>query len=156
LTQRMLADFAGIGLSTIVRAERSEPIGADARRRICEYLGKSSEELGLVPAATSEQASVTPRLTSFPADEEDAMNRRQALQKLGLAGAAVFLGSRELFSPEPWERLSQALAGASSIDIATISHLEGITNHYWHLRADVPSRELLSGVVGHLQTVTQL
>src|SRR5579885_3520407 len=48
LTQQQLADFAQVSLSTIERAERGESIRADNQRRICDYLKKTPEELGLV------------------------------------------------------------------------------------------------------------
>jgi DNA-binding Xre family transcriptional regulator len=47
-TQRQLADFAGISLSTVERSERGEPIRVDCIQRLCECLSKTSEELGLL------------------------------------------------------------------------------------------------------------
>jgi transcriptional regulator with XRE-family HTH domain len=47
-TQRHLADFAGISLSTVERAEKGEAIRVDCIQRLCECLSKSSEELGLL------------------------------------------------------------------------------------------------------------
>lgn len=38
--QQQLADFAGISLSTIERAERGEPIRADNMERLCICLQK--------------------------------------------------------------------------------------------------------------------
>jgi transcriptional regulator with XRE-family HTH domain len=46
-TQRQLADFAGISLSTVERAEKGEAIRVDCIQRLCECLSKSPEELGL-------------------------------------------------------------------------------------------------------------
>jgi tetratricopeptide (TPR) repeat protein/DNA-binding XRE family transcriptional regulator len=48
MTQRELAELALVSLSTIQRAERGEPIRADSRRLLCEYLGKDAQALGLV------------------------------------------------------------------------------------------------------------
>src|SRR5450631_2109545 len=47
-SQKQLADFAGISLSTIERAERGEPLRIDNIQRICECLNKGPQELGLV------------------------------------------------------------------------------------------------------------
>lgn len=46
-TQRELADFAEVSLSTVERAERGEQIGIDSMRRLCTCLEKSPEQLGL-------------------------------------------------------------------------------------------------------------
>ncbi len=47
-TQQQLADFAGISLSTVERAEKGESIRVDCIQRMCECLSKTSEELGLL------------------------------------------------------------------------------------------------------------
>ncbi len=46
LTQRMLADFVGVGEATIQRAERGLPLRADTRKLLCDFLGLSNEDLG--------------------------------------------------------------------------------------------------------------
>jgi tetratricopeptide (TPR) repeat protein len=154
-SQRMLADFAGVSHSTIVRAERAERLGADARQRICDYLGKSSEELGLIPAVPVVQAQRCEPIL-LDDEEESDMNRRQALQRLGLLSAAALLGTERLFSIEPWERLSRALTQSPRLDDAALDQLQAITTSYWQLRANMASRELMAGVLGHLRTVTDL
>ena len=40
-TQQQLADFAGISLSTVERAEKGESIRVDCIQRLCECLSKS-------------------------------------------------------------------------------------------------------------------
>src|SRR5690349_5755006 len=47
-TQQQLADFAGISLSTVERAERGEAIRVDCIQRLCTRLSKTPEELGLL------------------------------------------------------------------------------------------------------------
>jgi transcriptional regulator with XRE-family HTH domain len=47
-TQQQLADFAGISLSTVERAEKGESIRVDCIQRLCECFSKTSEELGLL------------------------------------------------------------------------------------------------------------
>ena len=46
--QQQLADFAGVSLSTIERAERGEPIRVDNLERLCTCLRKTPEQLGLI------------------------------------------------------------------------------------------------------------
>jgi hypothetical protein len=175
LSQRMLADFTGLSLATIVRAERGESIGADGRQRLCEYLGKTTEELGLIvpipsPSATA-MAGVpahdpmivpSPPASTGPGALSGTVSRRHALKQLGqmgmaglgAAGAMTTVGG--LLAGEPWERLARILRPSSSVDGATLAHLRAITTSYWHLRANRTSRELLAGILGHLHTVTDL
>ncbi|GHO93851.1 hypothetical protein KSF_038990 [Reticulibacter mediterranei] len=47
LSQQMLADFTGLSTPTIKRIESGKPARVDVRRQLCEYFGKTSEELGL-------------------------------------------------------------------------------------------------------------
>lgn len=47
-SQQQLADFAGLSVSTIERAERGEPLRIDSIQRLCDCLNRSPEELGLV------------------------------------------------------------------------------------------------------------
>src|SRR5437667_2858012 len=46
--QRQLADFAQIGLSAVERAEGGKSISLENVQRLCDCLGKSPEQLGLV------------------------------------------------------------------------------------------------------------
>jgi tetratricopeptide (TPR) repeat protein/transcriptional regulator with XRE-family HTH domain len=48
LTITKLAEEAKIGASTIWRAEHSYPINAESRRRLCDYFGLTSQQLGLI------------------------------------------------------------------------------------------------------------
>ncbi len=50
LTIEQLAQNAKVGASTIWRAEHGYPINAETRRRLCDYFGMTSRELGLVDA----------------------------------------------------------------------------------------------------------
>src|SRR5579884_1333921 len=47
-SQQQLADFAGISLSTVERAERGEPIRIDNLERLCACLERTPEQLGLL------------------------------------------------------------------------------------------------------------
>lgn len=48
LTIEQLAEGANVGASTIWRAEHGHAINAESRRRLCAYLGSTSQALGLV------------------------------------------------------------------------------------------------------------
>lgn len=50
ITQQVVADFTGLGTATIKRAESGKPVNADVRQRLCDYFGKTSDELGLCAA----------------------------------------------------------------------------------------------------------
>ena len=56
LTTVKLAEEARVGASTIWRAEHNYAINAESRRRLCEYFGKTSQELGLL--STVEQQTL--------------------------------------------------------------------------------------------------
>ena len=47
-TQQQLADFAGLSLSTVERAEKGESIRVDCIQRLSECLSKTPEALGLL------------------------------------------------------------------------------------------------------------
>lgn len=156
LSQKMLADFAQLGLSTVVRAERGERISADARQRICDFLEKSSQELGLVdyggPSTINGADSTIPQSANGGND----VNRRQALKQIGIAGVAAIVGGNAFFSTDSWEQLSLALRKTSVVEEATLQNLESITRGFWQLRATLPPRDIAQSVLAHLQTVTQM
>jgi DNA-binding XRE family transcriptional regulator len=47
LTQQMLADFTELSVPTIKRAEAGRPLRIDVHYRLCQFFGKTSQELGL-------------------------------------------------------------------------------------------------------------
>jgi len=70
--QQQLADFAGVSLSTVERAERGESTRIDNIERLCTCLQKSPEQLGLLNT------------------EDLAVNRRQANKTIaGLVGGLL-------------------------------------------------------------------
>src|SRR5437588_1221199 len=70
LTQKQLADFAGVSVSTVERAERGEPISIDSIQRICEYLGKDARELGLRKERALESNNNLKQRAAFLTSEE--------------------------------------------------------------------------------------
>jgi transcriptional regulator with XRE-family HTH domain len=53
--QQQLADFAQLSLSTIERAENGKQIRIDSVQQLCECLGRTPEELGLIMGESKEQ-----------------------------------------------------------------------------------------------------
>ena len=49
LSIQEVADATGLSFRTVLRAEQGVPLNPDSRRRLCQFYGKTSEELGLVP-----------------------------------------------------------------------------------------------------------
>ncbi len=91
-----------------------------------------------------------------PRIQEMNRSRRQTLQQLFSVTGAAITAPQELLTAEPWERLSRALAKPCPVDEIVLNHLELITESYWQLFYIVASHDLISGVVGHLQTTTSL
>jgi transcriptional regulator with XRE-family HTH domain len=44
-----VAEFAGLSFRTVLRAEQGASLNPESRRRLCQFYGKTPEELGLVP-----------------------------------------------------------------------------------------------------------
>lgn len=107
---------------------------------LCKAFGKSPEELGFELS---------------PNDKgKDDMNRRKMLGLLGVMTGTLLTTSDVLDSDE-LNRLIRELENPSSLDATALGSLEGITEHNWQLLyCGVPWPALLSGVLGHLQTVT--
>jgi len=49
LSIQEVADTTGLSFRTILRAEQGASLNPESRRRLCQFYGKTSEELGLVP-----------------------------------------------------------------------------------------------------------
>ena len=49
LSIQEVADATGLSFRTILRAEQGASLNPESRRRLCQFYGKTSEELGLVP-----------------------------------------------------------------------------------------------------------
>ncbi len=164
LTQQQLADFAGVSLSTIVRAEHGEPIRLDCIQRIRDYFNKPAQELGLRSIEIKKEtnngkASYTYQEVDLAQENENDrdMNRRDAVKLIGLTvGSALIKPPIEVLNADILARLSRILERPSSIDITALSSLEALTEHNWRLLySGLPWRNLLSGVLGHLHSITQ-
>src|SRR5216684_2576475 len=141
LTQQQLADFAEVSISTIERAERGDPIRVDCQQRICAYLNKTPQELGLQMIGKRREKRDSSKI-SYTDDQEtvsahdlesrDDVNRRQALQKIVTTGT-LLTTPHELFTPQPWERLSNALTEPAHFDESTLNQFDKLTEVCWHL-----------------------
>ena len=44
-----VAEATGLSFRTVLRAEQGAPLNPESRRLLCQFYGKTPEELGLVP-----------------------------------------------------------------------------------------------------------
>jgi len=49
LSMQEVADATGLSFRTILRAEQGSSLNPESRRLLCQFYGKTPEELGLVP-----------------------------------------------------------------------------------------------------------
>jgi transcriptional regulator with XRE-family HTH domain len=54
-----VSDATGLSFRTILRAEQGSALNPESRRRLCQFYGKTSEELGLVPRRRKRKRSLT-------------------------------------------------------------------------------------------------
>ena len=54
-TQQMVADFAGVSLATVQRAEVGKPIRIDNQLLLCKFFGMTAEQLGMVQEIEDDQ-----------------------------------------------------------------------------------------------------
>ena len=136
-TQKELADFAQVSLSSVERAEHGRPLRVDICRRLCDCLGKKKpEELGLYCYGIREESR-----NGIDVSEEkeavlgvnvidlDALRRRLFEYVLATVGMAPAISIQDVLDPEPWERLSYL----QDIDEETLLKFEKITANCWQL-----------------------
>lgn len=70
-SQQQLADFSGLSLSTIQRAESGKPIRIDSIQRLCECLQQTPEKLGLIRSDDQSQYTRSHTLHSLHPDQMD-------------------------------------------------------------------------------------
>jgi len=115
-------------------------------------------------ANSEESVIINSRITSTsgrgrPSEIEETVNRREALQEIVGGGLSLATASYKLFNSTAspiWERLSRALTKSSCLDETALLHLAQIPKQYWQMRTTIGYRFLLSGLQGHLETVTKL
>lgn len=123
------------------------------------------QQSSISPSANSEESVIiNGRIINTsgrerPSEIEETVNRREALQEIVGGGLSFAAASRKLFDSTAspiWERLSRALTKSSYLDETALLHLAQIPKQYWQMRTTVGYRILLSGFLGHLETVTKL
>jgi transcriptional regulator with XRE-family HTH domain len=55
LSIQKVADATGVSFRTVLRAEQGAPLNPETRRLLCQFYGKTSAELGLVPRRRQEE-----------------------------------------------------------------------------------------------------
>ena len=128
LAQEMVARGIGIGSATIKRAERGESIGPDSRRRLCEFFGCSSKELGfafpddLARLNDGEGAERnTMQSATYDALAQYIQQQRLRLfQSMAPGATALRVGEiiehGSLFIPPPWKLLHGPTASQNLTD----------------------------------------
>jgi len=66
------------------------------------------------------------------------------------------VSNQELSPPEPWERLARALANSTALDSKALEEVDQITRTYWGLRRSLGYRNVLPGLLGHLEAIIRL
>lgn len=120
LAQEMIERGLGLGPATIKRAEHGKSIGPDSRRRLCEFFGCSSEELGFMSfedsAGQNEGEEVKRNITqpaTYNALAQYVQQQRFRLFQAMAPGATALrvgeiIGQDNLFIPPPWKLLHSA------------------------------------------------
>lgn len=120
------------------------------------------QQAAISPHTTSEQHGIIDGRNipeHIHASGTETVNRRDALQEMAAIGFTLATAPHKLLNPTAsplWERLSRTLVKSSHVDETVLRHLEEITKSYWQMRTNIGYRHLLSGFLGHLETVTQL
>ncbi len=152
-----LAEATSLSKRTILRAEQGYSLHPESRRILCNYFGKSPQELGLLPSISegrSEQIVLYVPGSSSEHDHLDILqkpgflrevekymthediSRRTLLQKLlslvSLTIPTLSLTGDLLF-PEADQRLSKAIHDPTALNEATITHYEQLTSLCWQL-----------------------
>src|SRR5690242_16380769 len=77
-SQQQLADFAGIGITTVARAEQGRPLRIDTIQRLCACLEKTPEQLGLIPLDDPWEGSALRKITrTFYRDGEATLETKE-------------------------------------------------------------------------------
>ncbi len=132
-------------------------IAPDHLARLSQFFGCSPEDL--VPRASikSDVLQSSQSHLWILAGRETLNELRREILRFAAAGALLVLHPTELLNVETVERIAKAVAKPSRTDEETLAALEAITQNCWSVyRATTTKIDLLSGVVGHLQTVRRL
>ncbi len=157
-TQRQLADFAQVSLSTIERAERWEPLRVDICKRICEALGKKKpEELSLQFYTGPEERQNNNEASYLYNEVENIPTHVEIVARDNF----LALPSNTLEGADILDRLIKVVKRPSNIDDLVIANLEMASKNYWQLYTGFENSiqyryDMLDSVSGHLKTITKL
>ena len=149
---------ADVPRSTLYRyLDYKARIAPDHLARLSRFFGCFPEELVPRSSSKSDVLQSSQRLWILAGRETMNELRREILKRFAAAGALLILHPAELLNVETVERIAKAVAKPSRTDEETLAALEAITQNCWGVyRATTTKIDLLSGVVGHLQTVRRL
>jgi transcriptional regulator with XRE-family HTH domain len=123
MTQEHLADAAGVSARTVQRAERGDPLSAEAARALCAVLGLDAAALPPRPATagTDEGGAVAPAggLVRLMARLGKSTGAAEALG--GLAGAAMAAWGAARLADGAASGVDTALLGVGASLVATMA-----------------------------------
>lgn len=132
-------------------------IASDHLTRLAQFFGCSAEDLVPHTASKNDVLQSSQRLWILASRETMNELRREILKRFAAASALLVLHPQGLLNVEVVERIAKAVANPSRTDEETLAALEAITRNCWNVyRATTTKIDLLSGIVGHQQTVTRL
>ena len=178
-TQHEVAEQIGVDYNTVYRWERglTTPRGYNLRR-LCEIYEASASELGLdgedetvedrgVSSSVREEAHVflgsdlteSNHLSFSFLSSIQHISPSETLEHLShmlaTACTTLTLSPYAFLHAEKRERLLNSVQKPSYLDTTVLADLSEITGRYWKLSANI-SLQLLQGILGHFQTITQL
>jgi len=145
-TQEEAAEKIGVARKTYIEWEQGKQLPHMSTLNLaCDTFQASPEDLGYsirsgritliqesvqTPILTGEQIASLLILLGDTSMKFDA-SRRTILQLLGLASAT--LATKDIFDPEPWERLSYAETKPSNISTQTLEQFARINEACWYI-----------------------
>lgn len=164
IKQKVLADLTGLSEPTIKRAESGRPLDDYTITAICDFFSMRYErqvdagELGLHAKWERKET-----LLGNGQHSDKPQNTDQTAEEIGAIQSSSFLrpSIQTIEDTDVLDRLLKAIKKPTSIDTIALTHLETTTKNNWNLYASFENsiqyrHDMLTGVSGHLQTITQL
>lgn len=142
-----LAEATQLSYRTLLRAEQGHPLRPESQRLLCEYFGKTSSELSLLPQQqlnsfsnlemsnpTQLQATELEMLVAMQNLEKEGVNmsqsRRSFLKTLGTAGVSLVAASQELLHSPSLASTSKQHKHTLEASESTIVNLALVTQQH--------------------------
>lgn len=133
----------------------NRPVPRKSLEKIAHLLRCDIEELLEMPQGRRLPEEHTVKSDSQETDQRDH-HKNEKIFLLEIKDNSHFLPTyRELKQPL-WEQLRESFTTVSFLDENALCSLEQVTQYYWQLRTKTAYRDLLSGFLGHLETIVQL